>query len=221
MQAAAIADTQTSNSMELEKEMHFVAPSPVAKLSGNKLTGVVLDDEGEPLIGANVQLKGTNIKTITDINGKYELTIPKGKEKDLQLIASFIGFNNKEISASSDSNVIKMELNNLALNEVVVVGYGAKKMSSVTGAVSSVSTTNDFGENEFITYYKKRRNQELCETFNTTLKASFYIDSTGKPSEIKVDKVPCSEMEQEFIKLAQNSPRWTKMNQKIRISIRF
>lgn len=219
--SAEIADIKAVSTMKIDNASPVLASIPAAKLSGNKLTGVVLDDEGEPLIGANVQLKGTNIKTITDINGKYELTVPKGKEKDLQLVASYIGFNNREIPATSDSNVIKMELNNLALNEVVVVGYGTVKKSSITGAISSVSSTNNFGENEFKTYYKKLRNQELCETFNTTLKASFYIDNMGRPTEIKVEKAPCPEMEQEFIKLAQNSPRWTTKNQKIRIRIRF
>lgn len=221
LQSAAIADIQTSDNMAHEEAIPFVASSPVARLSGNKVTGVVIDEEGEPLIGANVQLKGTNIKTITDIYGKYKLTVPKGKKKDLQLVASYIGFNNREITATSDTNVIKMELNNLALNEVVVVGYGTVKKSSITGAISRVATTNDFGENEFKAYYKNSRNQGLCETSNTILKASFYIDSKGKPTEIKVEKAPCSDMEQEFIKLAQNSPSWTKKNQKIRISIRF
>lgn len=221
LQSATIADIQTADNMEHDEASPVLASSPAPKLSGNKLTGVVLDDKGEPLIGANVQLKGTNIKTITDINGKFELTTPKVKEKDLQLVASYIGFNNREISATSDSNVIKMEPNNLALNEVVVVGYGTKKMTSTTGAVSRVSTTNNFGENDFEIYYKKNRNQELCETFNTILKANFYIDNMGRPTEIKVEKAPCLEMEQEFIKLAQNSPRWTKKNQKIRITIRF
>lgn len=221
LQSAAIADIQTADNIAHDDASPVLASSPATKLSGNKLTGIVLDEEGEPLIGASVQLKGTNIKTITDINGKFELTVPKGKEKDLQLIASYIGFNNREISATSDSNVIKMELNNLALNEVVVVGYGTKKMSSTTGAISRVSTTNDFAENEFKTYYKKSRNQELCETSNAILKANFYIDSIGRPIEIKVEKAPCSAMEKEFIKLVQNSPRWTKKTQKIRITIRF
>lgn len=183
-----------------------------------KITGKVVDEAGEPLIGVSVSLKGTKIGTITDLNGNYELQAPTTKTKDLKLTASYIGYAKTEVSA--DANIIKLEPDNLALNEVVVIGYGTPKHKSATGSISNAAT-QEFGNAEFKTYYHIHKNSALCNTTNTSLKASFFIDATGKAIDIKVLKAPCPEMEQDFIKILQNSPEWTHKNRKVKITIRF
>jgi len=236
MQAEIASDSKATVSVEIQDvdksipELRVVtSPSttatnalkPVSKTLQNKISGIIVDENNEPMIGVTVQLKGTNSQTISDINGKYELTVPKDKTNDLKLVANYIGYNKKEITASTDSNIIKLEPDNVALNEVVVIGYGKRKMHSVTGAVSRISNSKDFGITEFKSHYERNRNKELCNTFNTKLKASFYIDDAGRPTEIKVEIAPCEEMEKEFITILQTSPSWTDKNKKEKITIRF
>jgi len=236
MQAEIASDSKATASVEIQDvdksipELRVVtspatpaatALKPVSNTLQNKISGIIVDENNQPMIGATVQLKGTNSQTISDINGKYELTVPKDKTKDLKLVANYIGYNKKEFAANTDSNIIKLEPDNVALNEVVVIGYGVQKKVNMTGAVTSARNSNSFGTTEFKSYYEKKRNKELCNTFNTKLKASFYINDAGRPTEIKVEIAPCEEMEKEFITILQSSPSWTDKNKKEKITIRF
>ncbi len=100
------------------------------------VSGVVKDETGEPLPGATVLETGTNNGTVTDINGKYELSVGEGAI--LQI--SFIGYLTQEVEVGSRSVVdILLETDIETLEEVVVVGYGSQKKSDVTGALSSIS----------------------------------------------------------------------------------
>lgn len=105
------------------------------KGNSRKVSGVVKDSQGEPIIGANVSVKGTSMGTITDINGNYELEIPIGSTISI----SYIGFLTQEI-ASHDKSVLDIVLKEDAksLDEVVVVGYGTMKKSDLTGAITQV-----------------------------------------------------------------------------------
>jgi len=199
----------------------LAATSKTRNKTSGKVNGQIIDEKGDPLIGVTIRLKGTNIGVITDMKGEFEISIPKEKEKNGQLITSYIGYNNREISVNSNSNIIKMEPNNLALNEVVVVGYGTQKRRDLTGSVSSIAINAPFGENEFIKYYQSHRKKELCNVQRVLLKAKFYIDNSGKPVQLKMVQSPCPEMEQEFIELLENSPKWTKTKRTVRITIRL
>ena len=99
------------------------------------VSGVVTDQSGEPLPGSTIQEKGTNNGTITDVDGKYTLSVAD----NAVLIVSFVGFEAKEIPVNGRS-VINVSLNEdvSSLEEVVVVGYGVTRKSDLTGAVSSV-----------------------------------------------------------------------------------
>ncbi|GJG30954.1 SusC/RagA family TonB-linked outer membrane protein [Hallella multisaccharivorax DSM 17128] len=110
-------------------------PSPSDK---NKLSGIVRDVTGEPIIGASVFVKGTKIGTITNVDGEFSLDVPANST----LMVSYIGFATREIPVKNHSN-LKITLDEDAahnLNEVVVVGYGTQKKTSVTGAIASVTT---------------------------------------------------------------------------------
>lgn len=100
------------------------------------IKGVIKDDNGEPLIGAAVQIKGSTIGTITNADGNFELKASVGDV----LMITYVGFSNKEIvitSLNKQVNVIMIEDTEL-LDEVVVVGYGVQKKASVVGAISTV-----------------------------------------------------------------------------------
>lgn len=99
--------------------------------------GVVLDANGEPIIGANVVISGDAGRgTITDINGEFSLEA-SSKEK---ITVSFIGFINAEASAAQTELKIILKEDSETLEEVVVVGYGTQKKATLTGAVASVNS---------------------------------------------------------------------------------
>ena len=107
------------------------------------ITGVVTDAEsGEPLIGANILVKGTSRGTITDLDGHYSLEV--GGEDNI-LVFSYTGYNSQEIVLGA-SNEINVALGvGMLLEEVVVVGYGTQKAKEVTGAVSYIKA-EDFNK---------------------------------------------------------------------------
>lgn len=115
---------------------HIVINKQVRTASSTKsISGIVKDERGEPVIGANVVVKGTTNGTVTDMNGRYTLDVPEGGV--LQI--SYIGYNSQEIKVGS-GNVVNISLREdaEALDEIVVIGYGTVKKSDLTGAVGSV-----------------------------------------------------------------------------------
>lgn len=98
------------------------------------------NSDGQPLPGVSIILEGTQTGTITDLDGKYTLSIP---DAGAVLKFSFIGFKNQTVKVGSSSTVnVSMEEDVTALEEVVVVGYGAVKKSDLTGSVSSVKAAD-------------------------------------------------------------------------------
>lgn len=101
-------------------------PSKNEKYQANKrITGIIKDQTGEPVIGANVVLKGDNgTGTITDINGRYSLDVPE----NAVLIISYIGYTSIEIPVKGQSEIdVTLKEDSQAIEEVVVVGYGTQK----------------------------------------------------------------------------------------------
>jgi uncharacterized protein (TIGR02231 family) len=106
----------------------------------NQVTGYIYDGSTkEPLIGVTVNLKGTTIGALADVNGFYKITIPPTGG---QLVYSYIGYKTQELPISSQNMNIILEQDAVSLDEVVVVGYGVQKKSNLTGSVSGVSTSN-------------------------------------------------------------------------------
>lgn len=100
------------------------------------LNGVVVDDSGEPIIGASVLEKGTTNGTITDLDGHFTLSIGKGTE----LIVSYVGYTTKSVKISNQSTIkVVLVEDAKTLDEVVVIGYGTQKKSDVSGSVTTVS----------------------------------------------------------------------------------
>jgi TonB-linked SusC/RagA family outer membrane protein len=99
------------------------------------VTGTVVDRTGEPVIGANIMEKGTVNGTVTDMNGKFTLNVSAGAV----LQVSYIGFLKQEV-AISDQTILNIRLleDTQTLDEVVVVGYGTQRKSTLTGSVSAV-----------------------------------------------------------------------------------
>lgn len=114
---------------------HSVAASPQQT---KKITGVVKDALGEPVIGANVSAKGTTNGTITDIDGKFSLEVPA----NAVLAISYIGYIPQEIRVgNTEFFAITLKDDTQTLEEVVVVGYGTQRKKDITGAITSMDNS--------------------------------------------------------------------------------
>lgn len=103
----------------------------------HNVTGKIIDENGEPMIGVSVLVKGTNVGAITDFDGNFKIKTPNGA-KELQI--TYTGYKAQTVTITSDDLIIKMEPDNQLLDEVVVVGYGTQKKSDLTGSVGSLDT---------------------------------------------------------------------------------
>ncbi|MCC6723789.1 MAG: TonB-dependent receptor [Saprospiraceae bacterium] len=105
--------------------------------AAQKITGKVVSETGETLIGVSILVKGTTDGTVTDVDGQFELDLPN----NAILVFSFIGFETQEVAVGTNTSLrIVMTTVSNKLNEVVVVGYGSQKRRDLTGAVSTVSS---------------------------------------------------------------------------------
>ncbi len=106
--------------------------------------GKITDNQGEPLPGVNIVMKGNRqVGAISDIDGNYSIYVPSGNET---LVFTYVGFQQQEVALAGRSTVnITLSADSRALDEVVVVGYGTQKKENLTGAVSSVDVEKTLG----------------------------------------------------------------------------
>jgi len=102
-------------------------------MAQNKVSGTVLDANGEPLIGVSVLEAGTNNGAVTDINGKFSLSVKSGA----RLAISYVGYTAQTLAAR-DGMTVTLQEDNKLLNEVVVVGYGTMRRKDVTSSITTV-----------------------------------------------------------------------------------
>ena len=118
-----------------EKSLNEVSVQQQSKRMEN-ITGVVLDEAGEPIIGASVKVQNTTIGTITDLEGKFKLELPAKSVIEI----SFIGYRTKTVVVGKEKHIsIYMEEDTKALDEVIVVGYGTTSKRKTTAAIASVN----------------------------------------------------------------------------------
>ena len=104
--------------------------SPAFAQEGKKITGHVVDDTNEPLIGASILVVGTSTGVITDLDGNFNIIVPSGATA-LQI--SYVGYETVTVN-------VKMKSDAQMLSDVVVIGYGTQRKSDLTGSVSNVSS---------------------------------------------------------------------------------
>lgn len=105
----------------------------------SRVTGVVKSaDDGEPIIGATILVEGTSIGTVTDMDGKFEITnLPSSART---LLISFVGMVSQQVKIQSGQMTITLAGDNRILDEVVVIGYGTTRREAKTGSITSVSS---------------------------------------------------------------------------------
>ena len=117
------------------------APAPqvvAAQKATMTISGTVKDENGAPLVGANVMERSTTRGIVTDIDGKFTLKVAPGST----IIFSYLGYSTVEQKAASNMDIVLKE-DNALLDELVVVGYGQQKRANLTGAVSTVNVDKD------------------------------------------------------------------------------
>jgi len=107
-----------------------------SKLQPRTISGTVTDEEGEPVIGSTVTVRGTTIGAVSDMNGNYNLEVPTDAEI---LVFSFVGMLTQEVSIENQTEInITLETDVIGLEEVVVIGYGTQRKRDLTAAVTGV-----------------------------------------------------------------------------------
>ena len=112
--------------------------SPLSAQDGRKVTGHIVDDTNEPLIGASILVVGTSTGVITDLDGNFSIVVPSGATT-LQI--SYVGYETMTVPIPDNNTVnVKMKSDSQVLSDVVVIGYGTTRKSDLTGSVSNVSS---------------------------------------------------------------------------------
>ena len=134
-----IGKSSLSNSWSSLQRLMFTVMFAVLAIGAyaqNKITGTVVDAQGEPVIGASVVIKGTSNGTVTDFDGKYVINNAPAKG---DLVFSYVGYRTQTISLAGKAQInVTLEEDKQLLDEVVVVGYGVQRKSDVTGALTRV-----------------------------------------------------------------------------------
>ena len=108
-----------------------------AQQQSQTITGTVFDGSGEPLPGVSIKVKGATVATLTDVNGRYNITV---SGSDAVLVYSFLGFAPQEIKVGNRAEIsVTLAETATSIEEVVVVGYGTQKKETLTGSVVAVS----------------------------------------------------------------------------------
>ena len=199
-------------------------------------TGTITDENGLPLPGVSIQAPNSTFGAISDMDGKFRIEIPD-TTKTNTLLAKYIGYNPQKIALSSDTQTIRMKPDELALNEVMVVGYGGKRAATkslklkeaniaetLQGRVAGLDVNSkevSFGEREFRKYFEENRRTGICASGTFTLKARFRINESGKPANIEILNSDCDELKSEFLCLIEQSPLWTRKNREVNITLRI
>ncbi len=184
------SDPNTSNTYR-ELQTYFLnynSVPPSYRANINQVSGHIYDGKTkEPIPGATVMIKGTSIGTVTDVNGAYSISVPQNGG---QLLISFIGYKQIEAPITNQQMDFRIEEDVLALQEVVVVGYGSTE-KALQGRVSGISidkrtnrTSEPSQQNSTIVETEYIANQTSIEF---DIKTPYTIPSDGKNLTIDID----------------------------------
>lgn len=185
-------------------------------------------EEGVGLPGVNVMVKDSNVGTVTDMQGNYEL-ITENK-KDTELVFSFIGMESKEVDANTDKVDVELEQDVSQLSEVVVVGYGAENATEKQLPTIEFATPEG-GRVAYKQYLEKNiKYPELAlrNEIEGKVTIQFTVEPSGKLTDFKVLKGIGYGCDEEVIRLIKAGPKWTAskrddevVKDKVKVRLRF
>jgi hypothetical protein len=216
--APAVAKEKKTESLRI-RGVSTITPSGV-------LSGKVVDNQGQPLPGVNVIVKGTDQGAVTDLNGFFTLN-PADDNGVFTL--SYIGYNSLELDRNEiNGKVITMTEDVQALNEVVVVGYGTRKSSQVTGAIANIEARDVLPSGEPIpnNYFKPVPPDGSLKEFKNwveslidhkqfisfpgkyKIQVNFTVHTDGSLSDVVVKNNVPSPIAEEYRRIISQSPLW-------------
>lgn len=152
------------------------APQYELNQNGNSVSGTVLDNNREPIIGASVTIPGSTVGTVTDIDGKYSITIPNGKNR---LQFAFIGFQTQTKDIRGNIMNVVLQEDTQMLDEVVVVGYGKASASSLKPSTKSIKKAAAIEEEVSMALDVEQTQGQMGYEFE--IKVPYTIPSDNKP----------------------------------------
>jgi TonB family protein len=233
---SAVAEDLAEEQERIVPESNSSAPAasgsiaaPERKKTKNKqlINGHVIDSEdGKGLPGVNVTIRGTNIGTITDEEGRYQLAMDS---LGTGLLFSFIGFETKEVVPGSTNLDVTLVPDIAQLSEIVVVGYGADKGPEEAPVIEMASPVG--GRKAFKQYLEQNLRypeQALNNKVEGKVTVQFTIESNGRVGEFQVLRGIGYGCDDEVIRLIKEGPSWvpTKRDQqavrdKVKVRLRF
>jgi hypothetical protein len=246
-EAVSINVTENARPIEVRPEAaRLITRSELKKPEiGEQITlkgKIISSEDNQPVPGAAVIIKGTNKGTVTDTGGNFMLSFPDSTMHPL--VASFIGMDSKEFRAKTDSTVIvSLNPSRIALNEVVVVGYGAQKKSNndITGAANTIFNENTTGRKNYTPPQPARGKENFDKYIEKNISRpsgtkpgrevvvlTFTVKSSGALENLRVIRSPGKEFSTEALRLINNGPAWLpaeednlKIDDEVRIRIVF
>ena len=197
----------------------------ISKAISGIISGTIVDQYGEPLIGAYIMQKGAVIGTASNLDGRFELKIDTTKN----LSVNYLGFLAQEIPVEQFSNSMKITLveDQSVLAESVVVAYGNTKRGNERAAASKVEVKESepvIGKRAYEQYLEDNMIHPLNEQGKMVkgkVKLSFYIDSLGRPINITIEKSLGDTADAEAIRLIKDGSDWTLGDKKVEWTISF
>ncbi|MFD2999447.1 TonB family protein [Pontibacter toksunensis] len=228
--ALSIAPESTSVARSLQGKAPGIAIRGLSTLrendaAGRVVSGQVLSEDGQPLPGVTVQLKGTGTGTTTDAAGNYVLPVT-GKKPTL--LFQYIGFASAEKAVAESTATIDVNLSpdNKALSEVVVTGYSTATASEPPAVVAAKPAS---GRKAYRKYLKENlRITADTEGEHGRVVVGFTVTASGKISEVKVLNSLCPACDAEAVRLVKEGPAWhpatqagNPIPQQVKVSVQF
>lgn len=169
------------------------------------INGMVIDGNGEPLIGASILVEGQNTGTVTDFDGNFELAVPEGTER---LIVNYTGYQSQEIELADQNNLeVIMDGEEVLLDEVVVTGLGSK--TNEKPAASYARPRDGYKSyKKYIEDNLRYPDEARSLGIEGRVKLRFKVYANGKPRDIEVIRSLGYGCDQEAIRLLKDGPRW-------------
>lgn len=170
------------------------------------VTGKVVDSTGEPLPGVNVMIKGTNIGTVTNASGDFQLSLPANRPN---VVFDFIGFETQEVQAVNAIINVTMKEDVSSLSEVVVTGYGVEKSDHSSPTFRFAEP--DGGKNVFRDYLNRAVQYPSAAVTSKTegrVTVRFTVETDGQLSDFEVIKGIGSGCEDALIRAIKEGPSW-------------
>jgi hypothetical protein len=220
-QPAVLAETEAKDAGYYANQMN---PQVMAQRVSGKVTSV----DGDPLIGVNLLVKGTNLVTVSDLGGKFELYLPNGES---QVDITYGGFENAEVTFTPGQENVHIQLKTISSQELNAVSGSAAPASRAQNASPKMSTvTKPADENIlFVDYLKTNSKFPLAENLTAPAKIvtlEFFIGADGQPGQVKVIQSSGEKnLDDEAVRLIRKGPDWdcgeAKYPCKVKYSIYF